>query len=242
MANFVCEVLLTEAPLEGRAQECDATLKVASCKLQTCATSDVDLAAGAVVDFWGVVRRLEDGHVIDGIDYEAHREMAEHQLKGVAEQAAEKFGLTLVIIHHRIGFIAVGEPSLFMRVASSHRDEAFQASQWIVDELKKKVPIWKRPAFANPPSRKATASREGMGEPNYFEPAAVDGAFCGGAQLLLAVCTHCCASDFFGCRSYRFYRWRDCAALRSHHQFWQIDGPPRGQDHDGSSLYFVGSS
>ncbi|PYI83295.1 MAG: hypothetical protein DME54_12110 [Verrucomicrobia bacterium] len=161
MANFVCEVLLTEAPLEGGAQECDATLKVASCKLQTCATSDVDLAAGAVVDFWGVVRRLEDGHVIDGIDYEAHREMAEHQLKGVAEQAAEKFGLTLVIIHHRIGFIAVGEPSLFMRVASSHRDEAFQASQWIVDELKKKVPIWKRPAFANPPSRKATASREG---------------------------------------------------------------------------------
>jgi len=85
--------------------------------------------------------------VIDGIDYEAHREMAEHQLKGVAEQAAEKFGLTLVIIHHRIGFIAVGEPSLFMRVASSHRDEAFQASQWIVDELKKKVPIWKRPRF-----------------------------------------------------------------------------------------------
>jgi molybdopterin synthase catalytic subunit len=51
------------------------------------------------------------------------------------------------LIHHRVGFVAVGEPSLFMRVASSHREEAFRASGWIVNELKKKVPIWKRPRF-----------------------------------------------------------------------------------------------
>jgi molybdopterin synthase catalytic subunit len=102
---------------------------------------------GAVVDFWGVVRPIEYGREIEGIDYEAHREMAEHQLKRIAEQAAERFGLNLVIIHHRIGFIAVGEPSLFLRVASPHRSEGFRASQWIVDELKTKVPIWKRPRF-----------------------------------------------------------------------------------------------
>ncbi len=127
MANFVCEISLTQAPLAGR-------------------TSDV-AAAGAVVDFWGVVRPIEDGREIEGIDYDAHNEMAEHQLKRIAEQAAERFGLKLVIIHHRIGFIAVGEESLFLRVASSRRSEGFQASQWIVDELKKKVPIWKRPRF-----------------------------------------------------------------------------------------------
>ncbi len=128
MANFVCEVLLTEAPLEAPPQNhrCDA---------------------GATVDFWGVVRRLEDGREIEGIDYEAHREMAEHQLRQIAEQAAEKFQLKRVIVHHRIGFIAVGEPSLFVRVASPHRSEGFRASQWIVNELKRKVPIWKRPRF-----------------------------------------------------------------------------------------------
>jgi molybdopterin synthase catalytic subunit len=127
MANSLCEIVLTEAPL--KAPENDV------------------LSAGAVVDFWGLVRKLEDGREIEGIDYEAHREMAEHQLKQIAEQAAEEFRLQLVLIHHRIGFIAVGEASLFLRVASTHRSEGFRAGQWMVDELKKKVPIWKRPRF-----------------------------------------------------------------------------------------------
>jgi molybdopterin synthase catalytic subunit len=128
MANFAYEVLLTKAPL--RTPENDP------------------LGSGAVVDFSGIVRGVEDGRDIDGIEYEAHREMAEHQLRRIAEQAAENFGLRVVIIYHRIGFIAVGEPSLFLRVTSLHREEAFRASQWIVDELKKKVPIWKRPKFS----------------------------------------------------------------------------------------------
>jgi molybdopterin synthase catalytic subunit len=50
-------------------------------------------------------------------------------------------------VHHRLGFIAVGKPSLFVRVASRNRPEAFRASQWVVDELKRRVPIWKRPNF-----------------------------------------------------------------------------------------------
>jgi molybdopterin synthase catalytic subunit len=127
MANFVCEISVTQAPLAAR-------------------ISDV-AGAGAVLDFWGIVRPIEDGSEIEGIDYDAHREMAEHQLRRIAEQAADRFGLKLVTVHHRIGFIAVGEPSLFLRVASSHRSEGFRASQWVVNELKKKVPIWKRPRF-----------------------------------------------------------------------------------------------
>ena len=127
MANVVCEISVTQAPLAAR---------------------QTDIAgAGAVVDFWGVVRPIEDGREIEGIDYDAHCEMAEHQLRGIADQAAERFGLKLVVVHHRFGFIAVGEPSLFLRVASPHRSEGFRASQWIVDELKKRVPIWKRPRF-----------------------------------------------------------------------------------------------
>jgi molybdopterin synthase catalytic subunit len=127
MANVLYKILVMDAPLEPPKRSF--------------------AGAGAIVDFWGVVRGLEDGREIDGIDYEAHREMAEHQLRRIAEQAAEKFRLQVVTIHHRIGFIGVGEPSLFLRVTSSHREEAFRASQWIVTELKKKVPIWKRPQF-----------------------------------------------------------------------------------------------
>ena len=73
--------------------------------------------------------------------------MAEHQLRRIAQQAIEEFALDLLIVHHRIGFVAVGQSSLFLRVASRHRAEAFRASQWVVDELKKKVPVWKRPRF-----------------------------------------------------------------------------------------------
>jgi molybdopterin synthase catalytic subunit len=127
MANFVCEVLLTEAPLDP--------------------PQKLPIEVGAIVEFWGIVRRLENGRDIEGIEYEAHRQMAYHQLRQIADQAADKFRLELIIIHHRIGFIAVGEPSLFLRVASARRSEGFQASQWIVDELKEKVPIWKRPRF-----------------------------------------------------------------------------------------------
>ena len=128
MANVVCEILVTEAPLEEPPKKHHGD-------------------AGAIVEFWGVVRALEAGREIEGIEYEAHREMAAHQLKRIAEHASENFGLKLAIVKHRIGFVAVGEPSLFLRTASPHRADAFRASQWMVDELKKSVPIWKHPRF-----------------------------------------------------------------------------------------------
>jgi molybdopterin synthase catalytic subunit len=128
MANPVCEILVTKGLLNAPEDPADP-------------------AAGARVDFWGVVRGSEDGAEIEGIDYEVHRKMADHQLRQIAEQATIEFGLRSVIVHHRIGFVAVGEPSLFVRVCSGHREAAFQASQWIVNELKKKAPIWKRAKF-----------------------------------------------------------------------------------------------
>ena len=127
MANVVCKISMTQAPLAAQPRDI--------------------VGAGAVIDFWGVVRPLEDGREIEGIDYEAHCEMAEHQMKRIAEQAADRFDLKLIIVHHRIGFIAVGEASLFVQVASLHRGEGFRVTQWIVDELKRSVPIWKRPVF-----------------------------------------------------------------------------------------------
>ena len=128
MAISVCEVSITQSPLDLPAQEKDA-------------------AAGAIVDFWGVVRALEDGREITGIEYEANCPMAEHQMRALAEIATGKFGLTKVLIHHRIGFVPAGEPSIVVRVESVRRSAAFSANQWIMDELKRTVPIWKHPVF-----------------------------------------------------------------------------------------------
>ena len=136
MANSVSQVLLTEARLEAPKEDVDP-----STSLRT------SLSAGAVVDFFGVVRQLEDGREIDGIDYEAHEAMAEHQMKIIADAAVKTFRLNQVLLHHRTGFVRTGEASLFLRVSAQHRAAAFEASKWIVDELKKKVPIWKRPRF-----------------------------------------------------------------------------------------------
>jgi molybdopterin synthase catalytic subunit len=139
MANSVCEVLVTESALQAP-------------------TDEVDVASGAIVDFRGIVRKLEDDREIEGIDYEAHNEMAEHQLRLVANAAVEKFRLRRVVLHHRIGFVRAGEASLFLRVSSPRRSAGFEASKWIVDELKKKVPIWKRPRFKVDGQRRAPRS------------------------------------------------------------------------------------
>ena len=100
---------------------------------------------GAVVDFWGVVRAIEDDRVISGIDYEAFEKMAERQLKVVADEAKEQHGLASVIVHHRVGFVPAGEASLFVRVAAQHRKAALEGSAQIVERLKCAVPIWKHP-------------------------------------------------------------------------------------------------
>ena len=139
MANSVCDVLVTESALRAPAD-------------------DVDLQAGAIVDFSGVVRKLEDGREIEGIEYESHRAMAEHQLRLIAYAAIKKFQLKQVILHHRIGFVRAGEASLFLRVGAPHRAAAFEASKWIVDELKRKVPIWKKPKFETKDERRASPS------------------------------------------------------------------------------------
>jgi molybdopterin synthase catalytic subunit len=104
---------------------------------------------GGVVDFYGVVRELEDDQSIEGIDYEAFVPMAEIELKKIALAAADDYSLGEVVIHHRIGFVPVGEPSLFLRVSARHRGAAFAASERIIEQLKAVVPIWKHPIYSS---------------------------------------------------------------------------------------------
>jgi molybdopterin synthase catalytic subunit len=103
-----------------------------------------DGEVGAVVTFWGVVRDEEDGKPIRALEYTAYREMAEHQFRKLLIETHEKWKLKRIRLIHRLGIITVGEPSLLVRVEAAHRGEAFAAAQFIIDELKWKVPIWKK--------------------------------------------------------------------------------------------------
>ena len=100
---------------------------------------------GAVVCFLGVVRGTEEDRAISAIKYEAFLRMAEHQFNLLFDQMEKRWPIESVRLVHRIGVVQVNEPSLWVEVVGPHRGEAFAASQWLIDEMKRVVPIWKRP-------------------------------------------------------------------------------------------------
>jgi molybdopterin synthase catalytic subunit len=100
---------------------------------------------GAVVYFLGVVRGNEDSQVITAIEYEAFQKMAEHQFNLLFDEMEKRWLIESVRLVHRIGVVRVNEPSLWVEVVAPHRGEAFAACQWLIDELKRVVPIWKKP-------------------------------------------------------------------------------------------------
>jgi molybdopterin synthase catalytic subunit len=103
---------------------------------------------GAVVEFQGIVRGTEDGVAIRALEYECHEAMARTQLMKIAEDAAIVHGLKDITIIHRIGTVATGETSLYVRTVAPHRREAFAAAMMVVDRIKLDVPIWKHPIRA----------------------------------------------------------------------------------------------
>jgi molybdopterin synthase catalytic subunit len=106
------------------------------------------LESGALVTFVGYVReRADDGRSVDGLQYEAHRDLALAELRAVAREASEKFGEARVAIVHRIGELGLGEAAVAIAVASAHRGVAFDACEYAIDELKKRVPIWKKERY-----------------------------------------------------------------------------------------------
>jgi molybdopterin synthase catalytic subunit len=107
---------------------------------------------GAVTDFYGIVRAVENSRSIDGIEYEAFESMARRQLELIASRAHEEFRLAAVTIHHRIGLVPAGEASLYVRVTARHRRAALDACGQIVERLKVSVPIWKHPVFSDVPT------------------------------------------------------------------------------------------
>lgn len=102
---------------------------------------------GAAISFEGVVRNNTRGRRTQYLDYEAYEEMALKQLGSLVEEARKQFAIRDAIIVHRLGRLEIGETSVLIVVASAHRAAAFEACRWLIDTLKKKVPIWKKEHF-----------------------------------------------------------------------------------------------
>jgi len=104
---------------------------------------------GAVVVFDGIVRNHSRGRSTLYLDYEAHEEMALRQMRELAAQARERYNLRHVTLVHRLGRLEIGETSVLIIVAAAHRSAAFDANRWLIDTLKRTVPIWKKEFFAD---------------------------------------------------------------------------------------------
>ena len=102
-----------------------------------------------MVVFDGIVRDNTRGRRTLYLDYEAYEEMAERQIAALGAQAIERFGVRGVTLVHRLGRVSIGETSVLIVVASAHRGAAFEACRWLIDTLKKTVPIWKKETFAD---------------------------------------------------------------------------------------------
>jgi molybdopterin synthase catalytic subunit len=100
---------------------------------------------GAVIYFLGVVRGTEEGTPIKAIEYETFQKMAEHQFNLLFDEMEKRWPIESVRLVHRVGTVKVNEPSLWVEVIAPHRGEAFAACQWLIDEMKRVVPIWKKP-------------------------------------------------------------------------------------------------
>jgi molybdopterin converting factor subunit 1 len=102
---------------------------------------------GAAVVFEGVVRNQTRGRKTLYLDYEAYEQMARQQMESLAEQALKQFQIRDVSLVHRLGRLEIGEASVLIVVASAHRAAAFDACRWLIDTLKRTVPIWKKEHF-----------------------------------------------------------------------------------------------
>ncbi len=106
--------------------------------------SDAD---GAVALFLGTVRDHNEGRTVTGLEYSAYEEMALNELGRVRDQALERFEVSAVAVVHRLGKLRIGDASVAVAVAAPHRAAAFDACRFVIDTLKRTVPIWKKETF-----------------------------------------------------------------------------------------------
>ncbi len=104
---------------------------------------------GAQLVFCGCTRRTTGAKVTTLLRYEAYAVMAERELKSLADQAVEQFGLKRAYLAHRLGIVPIGEASIVIGLAAPHRASVFAAVSWLMDRIKAEVPIWKEEHWAD---------------------------------------------------------------------------------------------
>ena len=109
----------------------------------------VSPGTGAATLFVGTVRDVNDGRAVTGIEYAAYEGMARRELEAIAREACAAFGTPQVVIEHRVGYLALTEASVVIAVAHPRRAAALEASRFIIEALKQRVPIWKREHYAD---------------------------------------------------------------------------------------------
>lgn len=108
-----------------------------------------DSGCGATSLFVGTVRDMNDGRAVEGIDYEAYRPMAVRELTAIVRAAASQFGVTHLVAEHRIGSMAVGDVSVAIAASHAHRASALDATRHVIEEIKRRAPIWKREQYVD---------------------------------------------------------------------------------------------
>jgi molybdopterin synthase catalytic subunit len=106
-------------------------------------------ADGAALLFWGVVRQENDGRAVSQLEYSAYGPMAQREMLRIADEARERFGTGAIHVVHRVGRLEIGEASVAIAVASPHRAEAYEASRYVIEQLKQRVPVWKREGYVD---------------------------------------------------------------------------------------------
>jgi molybdopterin synthase catalytic subunit len=105
--------------------------------------------AGATSLFLGTVRDINDGRAVTGMEYTAYGAMAERELAKITAEAADRFGGVALVVEHRVGVLALGDVSVAIAASHPHRRDALDATRFVIEELKKRVPIWKREHYAD---------------------------------------------------------------------------------------------
>ncbi len=108
-----------------------------------------DAAAGAHVIFEGWVRNHNEGKAVDALEYEAYLVLAQTEGERILEEAADKFDILVSACVHRVGHLAIGDTAVWVGVSSAHRDAAFNANRYIIDEIKHRLPIWKKEHYVD---------------------------------------------------------------------------------------------
>jgi molybdopterin synthase catalytic subunit len=107
-----------------------------------------DPSDGAVLLFLGTVRDHADGRSVEGLHYESYQAMAEEVLGAIVAEAAERLGTDRIAVVHRVGELAIGDVSVAIAVSSPHRAEAYDASRYVIEQIKERLPVWKHERYA----------------------------------------------------------------------------------------------